>query len=183
MQSHSVTATFKRTFGSRLTIEASAGPQFTTFSEGGTENTLGASTTVTANATYELGRSDIGLSYFRGVSAGSGLFLGSRSSDVRAFFNRQLSRTTRLSLAAGYAHNNNLGIQMPDMLQQVKSTYVSATIEREFGRMWSAFLTYSMQNQDSNVGSCDAAGCTSIPMSHAGIIGARFHIHPLSMKP
>ena len=183
MQSHSVTATYKRTLGKRLTLQAAVGPQFTTFNEHGTENTLGAATRVTASANYAIGRSNIGFSYFRGVNPGSGLFLGSRGNDVRASFDRQLSRTVRLWAAAGYADNKNLGTENVDLLQRIKSTYVSATIERDFGRTLSAFITYDMQNQDSNVGLCSAGGCISFPLSNTGIIGIRFHIHPLTMRP
>jgi hypothetical protein len=183
IQTHSVQATYTRKIGKHLTLQAGAGPQFTTFNQNGIETTLGASTSVSASATYQLGRASFGASYFRGTNPNSGFFLGSQASDVRGFVQRQVGRSLQISVAGGYSRNENLGIASINAAQQIDSTYVTATVERSFGTMVSAFASYSLQNQDTNAAFCSAAGCTQFPMFHSGTLGLRFHIHPLTLRP
>jgi hypothetical protein len=182
LQAHSVTGTFSRKLGKRLTVRASAGPQFTTLNQFGIETTLGTSVTVTASANYQLERTNLGASYFRGLNPGSGFFLGSQVNDVRASVDRQLTRTLRASISAGYSQNDNVGAININTVQHINSTYVAATVERNFGRMFSGFVTYSMQNQDTNAPLCSASGCTTFPMIHMGTIGLRFYIRPLTFR-
>ena len=183
IQTHSVQANYMRKIGNRLSVQASAGPQFTSFNQNGIEITLGASTTVTASANYQLGRTSFEASYFRGTNAGSGLFLGSRTNDFRGFVGRQFGRSLHISVAGGYGRNDNLDVPAINNVQQVNSTYLTATVERGFGRMVSCFISYSLQNQDTNAALCKAAGCNQFLMMHSGTIGLRFHIHPLTLRP
>lgn len=182
VQTHSAFASYQRNIGQHLSLQASAGPEFTSFNQNGVDVSLGAATTVTASATYTLSRTSFGTSYFRGTNAGSGLFLGSKADDIRAFVNRQIGHSFNLSFAGGFARNTNLGVPSINSTQRFDSTYASATVERSFGSTISAFVSYSFQNQNISA-LCNATGCTPFPMFHTGTIGFRFHIHPLTMKP
>lgn len=183
IQTHAVTATYKRRIGSRLTLQAAAGPQFATFNVNGMETTLGASTNVTAGADYELERTSFVVSYFRGVNPGSGLFLGSRTDDIRGFVEHRFGRNLKASIAVGRGQNGNLDLPAVNTPQNITSTYLTATIERNFGPALSAFVTYNVQNQDVNTALCAAASCGLLPLTHSGMIGMRFHIHPLTLHP
>ncbi len=183
IQSHSVTATYGRRIGPRFKINVAMGPQFTTFTTGGVETTLGTSVAVMASTSYEAGPLSAGLSYFRGVNAGSGLFLGSESNDFEAFLNRRFGRSVHASLSAGYAQNDNLAIPSVNAAKQLNSTYAATTIERDFSRRFSAFVTYSVQTQQSSSSLCNSNGCTPFPVIHTAMIGMRVHIHPSLMVP
>jgi hypothetical protein len=183
IQTHSATANYTRRIGNRLTLRASAGPQFTTFYFGGVETSLGAAVTISAGASYQAGRSTFDASYFRGTNPGTGAFLGSQSNDVRGSVGRQFGRSLHASVSAGYGQNENLGIVNINAAQQIDSTYVSASLERSFGSRLSGYVSDSLQNQDVSQALCNSAGCTQFPMMHFGTIGLRFHIHPLTLRP
>lgn len=183
IQSHSALANYTHKLGNRLTLHASAGPQFTTFNQNGIENNLGASVQVNAGAAYELGRTSFGANYFRGVNPGAGLFLGSQSETVAGYVSRLVGRSLHVSAGGGYSRNSNLNIPSINTVQGLDSTYMTVSAERNFGPMISGYMSYTLQNQNTNQPLCNAGVCTAFPMFHTGIIGVRFHIHPLTLKP
>ena len=183
IQTHSVLGTYERKLGRRVSLHVAAGPQFTTFNQFGSEINIGTSLSVDARAEYHLARTDLSISYFRGVNAGSGLFLGSISDDVRGFVGRQLNRSLHASVAAGYSRNSSLGLPAINTLQRIAATYLTGSLDRNFNPIVSAFISYTLQNQDSNSVFCNAAGCTAFPLFQTGMIGIRFQIHPFTMRP
>jgi hypothetical protein len=183
VQTHSATANYSRRIGHRFRLHASAGPQFTTFYFGGVETNLGAAVAISAGASYERGPSTFALFYSRAVNPGSGAFLASRNNDLRGSVGRRFGRSLQASVSAGYAQNTNLGSVSINAAQQINSTYLSATLERNFGAMFSAYFSYSLQNQDTSQTLCSSIGCAQFPVAHLGSIGLRFHIHPLTLRP
>lgn len=182
IRSHSAMAIYEHKLGRGWKVYAGAGPQFTTFSATGVEAGLGTSATVKAGMNYERGLLTVGTSYFRGINPGIGLFLGSASSTVSGFVNRQFGRSLRASVSIGYARNGNLGIPSLNRAQRINSTYVAATIERDMGRMLSGFISYTMQNQDTDASLCGSGGCIPFPMIQSGTIGLRFRFNPVRLK-
>jgi hypothetical protein len=182
IQTHSVLGTYELKLGRRVRLQVAAGPEFTTSNQFGSEINSGTSLSVDARAEYHLARTDVGISYFRGTNAGSGLFLGSNSDDVRGFVGRKLSRSLHASVAAGYSRNSSLGLPAIIAAQRIAAIYFTGSLDRNFGPIVSAFTSYTLQDQDSNSALCNAAGCSVFPLFQSGMIGIRFHIHPLATR-
>lgn len=183
LKAHSVTGTFSRSFSRRLALHVSAGPQFATLNQLGTESVLGTSATFTVSVNYQIGQTMLGVSDFHGVNPGSGLLLASRVNDVQAAIERQFSPTLHASISVGYAQNDKIGASPPiNAAQHFSTTYVAATGERYFNRLLSCFATYSIQNQTSDL-SCNTSGCPIFNILQTATIGFRFHIRPLTLQP
>ena len=151
LQSHGVQLMYGRRVTGRLSLQLSGGAQF--YSTGNVPGSITRTTwSAGSSAQYRWRRTDLNLSYLRGVSGGSGVFQGATSDTVQVGASRPLTRRWETSMSFGYSHNADLSQK-----RSFDSQYVSVALHRSLGRYIGTYFSYSLQRQTSNVpcvGSC-----------------------------
>ncbi len=170
---------FGRKVTGRLALELSAGPQLVHFAYVGSANRRQLSWSASSSLTYKWPRTGYSLSYFRGVSAGSGVFFGSSSEVITASASREFTRFWSASLHGGYAINNEL---VPDAFfaSRFDDWFAGASLDRQIGRQLHLDLSYAFQQQTSSYGQCPVLSCgLARPFAQYGVT---LQWHPLSAR-
>src|SRR6516162_349986 len=102
---HAVNVAYGRKVTGHLGLSLFIGPEITNFRipVGNTSQNIGLS--AAANMTYAFERGVFTVGYLHGLSAGSGVLIGSNLDSVTATVSRQLTRQWSGSLNFGYSHN------------------------------------------------------------------------------
>lgn len=168
---------FGRKITGRLAFQASAGPQLLHFGNFGVAKTRQFSWSASTAVSYRLGHMAYSLLYFHGVTAGSGVFLGSSAETITASANRNITRNWSASANAGYAMNKALA-PIAIFSQQFNDWFAGANLTRQLGSQVHLGLSYEFQQQSTGGGACPVASC-GLPgsFSQAGI---SLQWHPLA---
>lgn len=141
--SNGVNLEYIRRISSKLTLDASAGPQWST----GT-----SFTTTTLNLAADISLSYLGertsssLMYARGTSAGAGVVEGALTDTVLFSTSRRLNAVWRAAASASYTRSQSLpNIIYPPFT--IDSEIASGQLSRGFGRNFSAYGSYTLENQ------------------------------------
>lgn len=147
---HFVAFSYGRRVTGRLALQLYGGPEFFTVTVPGQSETktLGSGG---GSLTYRWPKTEAGISYWKGISAGSGVLTGAQTDSVTATLTRPLSRAWSGGLTGSY--NVNSGVRTPNS-QTAKQTYNywlgTAHLTRSVGRYADLSFFYSFQNQHSN---------------------------------
>jgi hypothetical protein len=168
---------FGRKITGKLAFEAAGGPE-----EIRAQGTLNGNFhiltgTATSSLKYELRRSGAGLVFSRGLSNGSGVFLGAVSDVFSGYAHHDFTRQLTAILTGGYAFNKALAPVGASAIT-FRDWFLGANLNRRLGRYAIVGLNYGVQNQ-SVPASCPVAAC-GIP-GYAQTFGMSFnwHLHPV----
>lgn len=179
LETDSVQAAFGRKITGRWAFQLAAGPQFLHFHHFGLNNTKQSSWSAFSSLSYEGRRTTYSLSYSRGVTAGSGVFFGSRTETVTATARRELTKLWSASVYGGYASNHSL-VPIPVFASNFDNWFAGARLNRPIGRQFSFGLSYEFEQQSSGVGICPVLSC-GLPASFSQY-GLTFEWHPLLVR-
>ncbi len=155
IMNHSAQLAYGRRVTGRLALELSGGPQITTFRNAPVSSDSRVSGTVGALLRYARIRDSFSLSYFRGISGGSGLFAGADTEQVEAVAARKLSRIWSGSVSFGYGRNEGLREITPTLSNfGFRSWNAGARLGRALGRRMQTHFTYNMLRQNSDSIAC-----------------------------
>lgn len=175
--SHALLGIYQHTFSPRLSLQASAGPQWTS----GTNSTFFPSRLgVAANVgvTYLAGRNNYSLNYARGTSTGSGVLLGSTSDYLNFAGQRRFSENWNAGVFAGYGHAQSLS---NDPALYTNSNSFSAGLQgnRRLSEHFSVYGSYSLQYQA--VGQLLAANNAFNGTAHVISFGVTYAPRPIHL--
>ena len=165
LSSNSVTVDYSHAVNRRLSVFASAGPQWTSIPSMGAAGTIGTGTsinaTVNAGLTYAVKASGLTISYARGTNTGSGVVTGATSDSLQAGATRRLARVWNASASIVYSHSSSLLAIAND---RFTSNTLSATgqVNRSIGRHLSAYGSYTAQRQSTQ-------GIAATPVVFSGL--------------
>ena len=132
---------------------------------------------------YQLRRAGLGVSYFHGVSGGSGVLAGSISDTVTGTVNPQMSRSISGAINFGYSRNNGFNTVGSTFGNQTYSYWFGgATLSRQLGRTLSLNLSYQAQFQDSNVSFCVGPACGTSLIRHLVSFGVGWNKRPIPLR-
>ncbi len=150
-----LSASFQRRLSRSLDVNVSGGPEWISSS-----SRLGIPSRLTFSAgaglTYTVRVYSAGLTYSRGVNAGSGLQPGGISDSAVAFLQRPFGNTWSTSANLGYARSRGLSNQQTPASfvllgltnsGNYDSTYAGLQISRRISRSFSAFTSYTAMDQ------------------------------------
>ncbi|HKS72410.1 MAG TPA: hypothetical protein VJQ82_04385 [Terriglobales bacterium] len=191
--SHSIEASYGRTITGRLAVQASGGPEIVVFNvgsgpAGGTGGTSGASNFSTTKAywtlnsalNYEYQRMSLGLTYWHGVGAGSGVLAGSSTDMVSGALTRQMSRLFTSGLSAGFSRNSALpALSGPIPAQSFDYWFAGANLEHPISETLAFTFAYQMQYQTTSSSFCIANSCGTSFIRHLITVGLSWHQRPL----
>jgi hypothetical protein len=132
-----------------------------------------------SSLSYEGRRTTYSLSYSRGVTAGSGVFFGSRTETVTATARRELTKLWSASVYGGYASNHSL-VPIAVFASNFENWFVGARLNRPIGRQLSFGLSYEFEQQTSRAGICPVLSC-GLPASFSQY-GLTLEWHPLLVR-
>ncbi|MGA9874298.1 MAG: hypothetical protein WBQ21_00630, partial [Solirubrobacteraceae bacterium] len=113
---------------------------------------------VRAGLSYRYKHTNAGIGYARGVNGGSGVQLGALANTVSGFFSQELTRDWLVSGSGAYTHTSTLatgtGTPPPGLLIPLggdfSTGYGGVQLSRRLGRTLSAYLSYTVQDQNYN---------------------------------
>ena len=159
----------------RLALQIAVGPELTLLHDFGASNTQQLSWSLSGSLTHQTPRTGYSLSYFRGVSPGSGIYQGTRSDTITGSANRRLSESWSGSINGGYAGNNAL-VPSTIFASTFKDWFAGANLGKQIGRHLNVGLNYQYQRQLTSSGACPVLSCGVAPSYQ--VFGATMHWHP-----
>lgn len=180
-ETHGVNVNYARHFNRRLSMDASAGPQFiTTFTQSPNLSnppvlTSALNYTAHLNFTYLFETSTVNVIYIHGVRSGAGVFQGTIADTASATWNRSLGELSHLTAVATYVDNRSV----PGLTLTFSSNTFLFDLQgsRAIGRNLSAHATYSIQNQSIS-GQATTFNAFS-GLSQTGSIGITYSPQPI----
>ncbi len=177
---HLVQIAYGRRITAKLALQLAAGPQITRFHNDLSRIERQLFWTAQASLLYRLRNTNVGLSYLRYVTGGSGVLAGAETNAVQGTLGRQLSRMWSGFLGLGYAQNSSLrptGTRPAG--NNYNAWYANAGLSRELGRYASLNFSYGLQLQDSDVPLCIARGCGTNLVRHQIGLGFNWSFRPI----
>jgi hypothetical protein len=149
---------YGRKITGQLAFQVSAGPEETSASRPGTGGFRNLTLAANSALTYERRRSGLLVSYSRGLTGGSGLFIGAISNTFSGTLHHQFSRYWSGSVNGGYAFNSSL---VPTGVAATTFTnwFVGANAGRRLGRHAQLAFNYGLQKQDNPAVCPVVVGC------------------------
>jgi hypothetical protein len=167
---------YARTVTGRLALEASAGPQVWNLTGQPTDRGYHTDWTTTESLKYRLSKTDLSLSYYRGVTGGGGVVVGTTTNVVQANVGRSLTRSLRGNLTVGYAANAYL--QGPG---SYKSEIFGGTLNHKIGQDTELSFGYTVTHQ-STPSTCTGPGCSSSGLRQTASVGFSWDPRPVRVR-
>lgn len=173
--SHAVLGTYQHTFGPRLSMSASAGPQW---SEGSNSQFFPSRLGIAANfsTTYVAGRTNYAVTYSRSTNTGSGVVLGAVTDYASLNGQRRFSEVWTGGFLLGYGHSHTLS-NVQTLFTNTNSFNAGLQANRRLGEHWSAFGSYAMQYQA--VGQLNATDNAFNGVAHVLSFGVTYAPRPI----
>ena len=153
-QTRGLNFTYMRLWTRALSTDVSVGPQWIDSSAGALlQNRLNLAASV--GATYRRKLTTMGVRYYRGANAGSGVQAGAFSDNVSASVGHPLGHNWMGSVTGNFTHTSQLlslpptaGTTTPSTASETYKTFFGGVqLTRALGRRWSCFGNYTAQNQ------------------------------------
>lgn len=170
-----IQASFGRRITGRLAFQIAAGPELTLFHDLAISNRQQLSWSLSGSLIHQTPRTGYSLSYFRGVSPGSGIYLGAHSDTVTGSGNRRLSQFWSGSINGGYAGNTAL-VPSANFASTSKDWFAGASLGKQIGRHLNLGVNYQYQRQIFSSGACPVLSCGVVPTYQ--VFGVTIHWHP-----
>jgi hypothetical protein len=181
LQTDLVQMSFGRKITGRLAFQLAAGPQLLRLDNYGTSRTHQLSWSASSTLIYNLDRTRYLLSYFHGVTAGSGVFFGSKGDTLTATVNHDFTRFWSISVNGGYATNNILS-PVTIFADRFDNWFAGASLSRQVGRQVNVKLNYGFERQGSRGGACPVLSCGLPGATSFRQVGVTLQWHPLALQ-
>jgi hypothetical protein len=124
---------------------------------------------------YRLREANLGLSYSRGVTSGSGFYAGAQSDVGLLSVSWRLFRAWNATATAGYAHLSQVE-ESPATIpgQSYQFWFAGLAVGRELSRHWSIYASYQYNNESFASTICAASGVCDHVARNAALIGFRW---------
>lgn len=150
-----------------------------------TRTRLSGSGSVTMNYIFSA-RTHVSLMYQRYVTPGSGFVAGANTDAARATLNHLIGRHWNGAIDGGYSHNSTLLTNAVSGInaRTYQYWYGGASLSRQLGQHFSAFVSYQYDRFDS--GGCSSSTgshsvCGGYAPRHTGVVGIDWHPHVIRL--
>ncbi|MGB2662587.1 MAG: hypothetical protein WAK48_01200 [Candidatus Acidiferrum sp.] len=174
-----ISVAYQKKVTKKLALALYAGPQLTSNRIPVNKQTSSLGVSAGAFFTYAFERSTFSLSYFHGVSAGSGVLVGANSDTLTSAFTRTLGRVWTGNLLFGYSRNSALdGVTATAAVSTYDDFFAGGSISRPFGRNVQISAAYTANFQNTNGPTCTGTGCNSSSTQNVITITLQFQTRP-----
>jgi hypothetical protein len=172
---HIVNFVYQKKIAQRLALSVFGGPEFTYFRVPVSNKTSSTGVSAGASLTYQFERSSVSLNYFHGITAGSGILLGSTTDQAGVTLQRQFGRVWSGTVNFGYSHNASLTSIPGTLSTTYDDWFVGGTISRPIGRDVRLSATYEATFESTSPAT---AGSNSSYTQNVVVITLEFHTRP-----
>jgi hypothetical protein len=178
VQGNLIQASFGRRVTGRLALQVAAGAELTRLEDVATSNGHDLSWNLSSSLRYAQQRTQYSLSYFHGLTGGSGAFFGARTDTVGAGLEHRLTRSWSGSLNGGYSVNQDLAVT--SSARRYDNWFGGSSLGRPIGRHVYFRLSYGLQRQTERgvTGQAPATGYTGLRQT----FGVTMEWHPLAVR-
>ena len=183
-------ASYGRVVTQKVTFQIAGGPQWVNsqvpLSVSGPTTTYTPATqlywSMHASVGLLVGRSHLGVSYYRGADAGSGVLAGSLGNTVTGSFTRAVSRTFSSGISGGYSWNQGVITNSTGALvnQTYDDWYTSATLSHPMGGALGLTLSYWFTHQTASTAACVGPLCGTSYVTNLISFGLGWHTRPMA---
>jgi hypothetical protein len=174
---------FGRKITGRLALTLSGGPEITNYrvAEPPATKTQYVAGSGGATFSYLVPKGSIGASYFHGITAGSGVFLGATTDQVSGSAARSVSRVWRGEVHGGYARNRNAGTAQGASNTSYDSFFGGVSAARPLGRNATFNVGYTAYVQKTELSGCTGS-CSSSFTTNQISVGVSWHTRPFVLR-
>jgi hypothetical protein len=168
---------YGRKITGRLAFQVAAGPQeILSAAPGGVGNFHLLFVSVNSALSYERRRSGVSFSYVRGLTGGSGVFLGATSNTFSGTAHYQFTRFWTGSVTGGYALNNSLAAAGAASTQ-FDTWFIGTNLGRRVGPHAQINFNYGASKQNSPA-ICPVASCGGTGLQQTFGMTVNWHLRP-----
>src|SRR5215475_8433019 len=178
----SISLAYGRKITQRIALQAYGGPDIITYRVPIAGETRRVSGTAGVSMNYGFRQGGISLGYAHGLSAGSGVLVGSETDQVTFSGNRRVSRLWTASANVGFASNRTLDDSSSITHSSYRNAFAGGGISRPFGRNVDFSLSYTANVQSPNVQSCTGPGCNVDYTQHTITVSLQWHTRPFVLE-
>jgi hypothetical protein len=183
IQGHVAQLGYSRYVTGRLSLLLAAGPSMEMLRGVVTGSANRLSWAVDSSLSYQLDRTRLLLSYNHLVTAGSGVVVGARTSQVEATAERKLTGRWQASASLGYANNQTLIPTTASLgKDQYNSWYAAVRFNHQLRPGTSLFLSYGVRLQAMNSAVCGTPNCGTNSIGHQVSAGFNFGLRPILFR-
>ena len=180
--------TYLRQFSRRLSLQMGVGPELARIKQAATvhnnhtlliTHTHETDVAASGSLSYRSRKADVGMSYSRGVTSGSGFYAGAQSDVGMLSVSRRLFRAWNATSTTGYAHLSQVA-KSPAIIpgQSYQFWFAGLAVGRELSTHWSVFASYQYNNESFASTICVASRVCDHAMRNTALIGFRWHTRP-----
>ncbi len=129
--------------------------------------------------TYNRRRSAVSLTFMRGLTGGSGVFLGAESDTVTGAAHYQFTRYWTGAVSGGYSMNSSLA-RAGSPAAQFNDWFIGANIGRNIGRRAQINFNYGLQRQNAP-SVCPVASCGGTGFQQSFGMTVNWHLRPTGL--
>jgi hypothetical protein len=178
-----VNIAYGRKVTGRLAMDLSGGPEFVNSRIPLDNQPNRVLWSGSANLTYGIPRGGATLSFFHGVSGGSGILVGSNTDQLTVGANRQIGRLWSVLGSFGYAHNRNLAAaNLLNIQQNFNSWFVTAGLARPLRPNTNLTFGYTARIQASTGATCPSGVCGANFTQHLISVGFQWNTRPFVIR-
>jgi hypothetical protein len=168
---------YGRKITGRLAFQAAVGPQeIQSYSAGGTGKFHLLFVSVNSALSYERRRSGLSFSYLRGLTAGSGVFLGATTNTFSSSGHYQFTRFWTGTVNGGYSLNNSLA-PAGAATTQFDNWFLGANLGRRVGPHAQINFSYGASKQN-NPATCLVVSCGGTGLQQTFGLSVNWHLRP-----
>ena len=171
-----VSAAYSRKVTGHLALRVFIGPEITNFRIPIGTSSQKTGFSAAASMSYGIERGAITLGYIHGLSAGSGVLVGSNLDQFTATVSHDLTRLWTGSLVFGYARNSPVAGTTTPSNPAYSDWFVGCNAGRPIGRDFNFAVAYTATIGSYTGSGCTGAGCTS--SNNYSTITLNFQWHP-----
>lgn len=183
IENHVAELGYARYITGRLSFHLAAGPSVELFRGFLTGSAKRLSWAMDSSLSYRMDRTTFLLSYAHLLTAGSGVLIGARTSQVEAAMERSLSPKWQASASLGYANNRSLVHTAASLGQeQYNAWYAAVRFNRQLRPGTSFFVSYGARLQATNAITCPLGNCGTNSIGHEISAGFNFGMRPIEFR-
>jgi hypothetical protein len=180
--SHSVNFVYGKKVTQRIALKLYGGPQFSFYRVPIGTQTESTNGSAGVSLTYAVQRGSINLSYFHGLTGGSGVLLGATTDQVTGGLSHQFALAWTGFVNFGYSRNGSLGSVSGVASPTFDDWFVGGGISRPFGRNVNFTANYSARIEHSNLATCTGPGCSTDYTQNMVTISLQWHTRPFVLR-
>jgi hypothetical protein len=180
---HMFQVVFGRKITGRLALTLSGGPEITDFrhAQPPATKTRYVAGSGGATLTYLVPKGSLSASYYHGVTAGSGVFLGATTDQVSGSATRRVSRVWNGEVHGGYARNRNAETEQGVGNTTFDSFFAGVSAARPLGRNAMFNVGYTAYVERTELSGCTGS-CSSSFTTNQISVGVSWHARPFVLR-